>query len=129
MTKFLTAEWVDTVREAINADEEIREAAKTTEVSVSQVITDVPDLGTVKYWFAFGDGKMENGLGDPPKETDATIQMNHATAKGLYTGDLKMQIAFMQGKVKVKGNMGKLLKSQSAMNGVFPIIGRVTSEY
>ena len=129
MTKFLTKDWVDTVREAINADAEIQEAAKTTEVAVEQVITGVPDQGDVTYWFAFGDGQMRNGLGNSDVPPDATLRMTYEVAKGLYSGDLNIQIAFMQGKVKAKGNMGKLLKSQGAMSGVFPIIGRVTSEY
>jgi putative sterol carrier protein len=72
---------------------------------------------------------MENGFGPAPRPADADLLMTHATAKALYSGATKMQVAFMQGKVKAKGNMAKMLKSQSTLNGIMPIIDRVTSEY
>src|SRR5579871_4289831 len=102
MSKFLTEEWAQAVREAVNADAGMQEAVQKVDICVSQTTTDVPDRGDVVYWFSFHDGAMENGFGPAPRPADADLLMTHATAKALYSGATKMQVAFMQGKVKAK---------------------------
>ncbi len=51
---------------------------------------------------AVGEGTLEN-----PK---ATISMADKTFVGINTGTMNPMTAFMTGKIKVKGNMGEIMK-------------------
>ena len=129
MSKFLTEEWLIDVREAVNGDAALRDAVQSVDFAMAQSTTDIPERGEVGYWFAFKDGEMDNGFGDPPFPPDATLTMKHETAAKLYSGQLNMQLAVMKGQIKIKGNMAKLLQTQKALNGLMPIVGSVTTEY
>jgi putative sterol carrier protein len=81
---------------------------------MNQVITDVPfGEGTVKTYMdtSGGDISMELGELDNP---DLTVTTDYATAKAITVdGDAQQAMqAFMQGKVKVQGDMSKLMLLQ-----------------
>ena len=54
-----------------------------------------------------GQGKTTRGA---PKSADATFTMTDADFEAVCMGKLNPQIAFMQGKMKIKGNMSKASK-------------------
>jgi putative sterol carrier protein len=73
---------------------------------------DITGEGGGKYWVKVADQKMEMNEG----EHDAPTMILTASAKdyiALVNGDLNAMSAFMQGKVKVKGEMALALKLQS----------------
>lgn len=68
----------------------------------------------------FGDNKIViDGSGDSnlvsteDKETDTTVTMDQETFIGLATGNVNPMMAFMSGKIKVKGDMSVATKMQS----------------
>lgn len=68
----------------------------------------------------FGDNKIViDGSGDSnivsteDKETDTTVSMDQETFIGLATGNVNPMMAFMSGKIKVKGDMSVATKMQS----------------
>ncbi len=128
MAKFLSEEWGDQVREALNASDDVKSATKGVDLTIQQVVTDVPDRGEVKYWTQFNDGQVDGGTGEA-ENADVTITQNYETAAALNRGELNAQAAFMQGKLKVSGNMGKLLQHQGAIQAVGPVMSQVETEY
>ena len=109
---FLSDEWIAEarkIRAEMSGDEPTAPAAAT--VRMNQVITDVP----------FGPGKLDAHLdtssGTLEMETghlenaDVTVTLDYQTAKAIFvdgTLDAGMK-AFMEGKVRVQGDMAKLI--------------------
>src|SRR5439155_26540803 len=120
MAKFLTQEWADGVLSAMNDSDDVRGAIKGVQLCIQQVVTGAPD-GEVKYWTKFSDGKVEGALGEA-SDADVTITQDYDTAVAMNKGELNAQAAFMQGKLKVTGNMGKLLQNQGAMQSLGPVL-------
>lgn len=128
MAKFLTQEWGDEVREALNSSDTVKNAIQGVDLTVQQVVTDVPDEGEVKYWTQFKDGEVNGEIGEADNP-DVTISQNYETAAAMNKGELNAQAAFMQGKLKVTGNMGKLLQNQGALQAIGPVMAEVPTEY
>lgn len=128
MPKFLTQEWMDAVREALQQSSDVASAVKGVELTVQQVVTDVPDQGEVQYWMRFDDGSVDGGIGGA-SDADVTITQDYDTAAAMNRGELNAQAAFMQGKLKVTGNMGKLLQHQGAIQALGPVLQQVPTEY
>ncbi len=112
---FLSDEWIAEARK-IRAEmtDPAREAsAAAASVRMNQVITDVP----------FGDGKLDAHLdtssGTLEMETghleqpDVTVTLDYATAKAIFVdGTMEAGMkAFMEGKVRVQGDMAKLISA------------------
>jgi len=127
MAKFLSQQWADEVLGALNGSDDVRGAIKGVELCIQQVVTGAPD-GEVSYWTKFDDGKVEGAIGDAP-DADVTITQDYDTAVAMNKGELNAQAAFMQGKLKVTGNMGKLLQNQGAMQALGPVLASVPADY
>jgi hypothetical protein len=125
---FLSDEWVEEMRR-IRAEYPDADAAVPISIRMNQVITDVPfGEGTVKAHVDTSSGTFEIELGhlaDP----DLTITLEYRTAKAvLIDGDPQAAMAaFLGGRIKVDGDITKLLSLQSAevSGGFGPSVGKV----
>jgi putative sterol carrier protein len=113
---FLSAEWMDaakTIREKY-ADQS---SPITISVRMNQVITDVPfGDSDVNLYLDTSSGSlvMESGALDTP---DLTLTTDYDTAKKIFVDQDQaagMQ-AFMAGKIKVQGDMMKMMAMQTGM--------------
>ncbi len=115
-SQFLSEEWM-TEAKAIRAKYEGQTGKVTQSIKVNQVITDVPfGDGNVTSFIdtSSGDVVMDLGALDAP---DVTVTTDYATAKALFVDQdqaVAMQ-AFMTGKIKVQGDMMKMMALQTAM--------------
>lgn len=112
---FLSDEWVEAAK-AIRDEYKDKVQPPAHAVRMNQVVTDVP----------FGDGTIEAHLDTSDGEAimemfhlenpDLTVTTDYATAKAIMVdGDQQAAMqAFMQGKVKVQGDMSKLMLLQQA---------------
>jgi putative sterol carrier protein len=105
VAKYLTQEWLDEAREMAK-DQPERAGAS---AKMQYVISGGPD-GDVKYYWILENGKLlESQLGNIA-EPDFTMTMAYDDSVKIQQGELDVNAAFMQGKVKVTGNMGKLMQ-------------------
>ena len=128
MAKFLSEEWGDQVREALNGNDTAKAAAKGVQLTMQQVVNNAPGEGEIRYWTKIDDGTFEGGRGENP-EADVTITSEYETAAAMNRGELNAQAAFMQGKIKVHGNMGKLLQHQGTLQALSQAVAQVPAEY
>ena len=104
MPKWLTQDWFNE-QKRLAEDQPERPGAS---ARMQYVIKGGPD-GEVAYYWVLEDGKLiEDQLGRID-DAELTLTTNWADAKMIQEGKLDEQAAFMQGKVKVDGNMAKLM--------------------
>jgi len=104
MPKYLSQEWMDQYK-ALAETQPVRPGAT---ARIQYVTVGTPD-GDVKYYWGLEDGKLlEMQVGDIT-DMDFTITMNYPDAMAVQKGELDANAAFMQGKMKVTGNMAKLM--------------------
>lgn len=127
MAAFLTQQWAEDVVAALNGSDRVRSAVTGVDITIQQVVTGGPS-GEVRYWTKLAGGSVEVAIGEAP-DADITMTQDYETAIELNRGELVPQAAFMQAKLKVVGNMGKMLRSQDAVAALAPVIASVPAEY
>jgi len=111
MAKYLTQEWLDEGRE-LAKDQPERPGAS---AKMQYALSGGPD-GELKYYWVLEDGKLlESQLGEIA-EPDFTMSMSYDDSVLIQKGELDVNAAFMQGRVKVAGNMGKLMQLMPLTN-------------
>jgi putative sterol carrier protein len=66
-----------------------------------------------KWWVKIHDGVAESGKGDAPETPNLTLQADGSDWVKIMTGAMDGTSAFMQGKLKIKGDMGLAIKMQT----------------
>jgi len=104
MAKFLTQEWLDLQKELA---QEFPERPNAT-AHMQYKVTGGPN-GDVSFYTVIDNGKIiENTLGDDP-QAEFTMTVAYDDFEKTSKGELDANAAFMQGRLKVTGNMGKLM--------------------
>jgi putative sterol carrier protein len=125
--KFLTEEWAQAVTEALNSSEEFKQAAANQQVKLQQIVSDAPEGGG-KYYFSLEDGKAHIDLGEVA-DPEATLSQDYETAVAISRRELNPQNAFMQGRLKIQGNMMKLMQLQGVLNAMPKALSGTEVEY
>lgn len=124
--KFLSPEWAEALKAALNANEDFRKAATGQKATIQQVITTAD--GETHYWIRIEDGSIDLGVGDA-EGADATINQSYETAVALAKSELSAVTAYMIGKIKIAGNMGLLLGLQGALAQLPPAMATIETQY
>ena len=113
---FLSPEWMNAAK-AIREKYADQSAAITISVKMNQVITDVPfGEGDVRLYLDTSSGSLEMETGEL-ETPDLTLTTDYDTAKKIFVDQDQaagMQ-AFMAGKIKVQGDMMKMMAMQTGM--------------
>ncbi|HEX2063798.1 MAG TPA: SCP2 sterol-binding domain-containing protein, partial [Acidimicrobiales bacterium] len=104
MPKWLTQEWHDEYLRLAESQPERPGAS----ARMQYVITGGPD-GDVRYYWVLENGRLVDiKLGELP-DPEITLTVAYEDAMKIQQGELDANAAFMQGRVKVAGNMAKLM--------------------
>jgi putative sterol carrier protein len=111
MAKYLTQEWLDETRKLAEGQPERPGAS----AKMQYVVTGGPE-GDIKYYWILENGKLlESQLGELP-DVDFTMTLTYDDSVKVQQGELDANAAFMQGRMKVTGNMGKLMQLMPLTN-------------
>lgn len=105
MTKYLTDAWFDEAR-ALAADQPERPGAS---ARIQYVVTGGPD-GDIKYWWRLDNGRLLESAAGVIEEPDFTLTLSYEDSVKIQRGELDANAAFMQGRMKVTGDMGALMQ-------------------
>jgi len=125
--KFLSDEWMKAVQDALNANDAFKAAAGSQKANVQQVVT-TPD-GEIRYWFKLESGQASLGTGDSTESLDATITQDYDTAVQLSKNELSGTAAYMSGKLRVAGDLMKLMQLQGALGQMPTALKDVDVDY
>ena len=104
MAKYLAEEWFDETR-AIGADQPDRPGAS---VRMNWVVTGSP-RGEIDYHTVIEDGRVVDSRLGLLTDAEVTLTATWGDSVRIAEGELDINAAFMQGKVKASGNMAKLM--------------------
>ncbi len=104
MPKYLTQEWLDASKD-LAADQPERPGAS---ARMQYVVTGTPD-GDVSYYWILENGKLLESKVGTLDDAEVTLTQSYEDSVKVQKGELDANAAFMQGRVKVTGNMAKLM--------------------
>ena len=112
MARFLTKEWLEALTATVNENDTFKAAIASVDLTLQFETTDPPEGTEAVYHLAIKDGGLVAGAGGI-EDADATIANDYETAIAISKGELNTQMAFMTGKMKVSGNMAKIMMNQA----------------
>ena len=114
MARFLSEEYMGEATAALNGDEGFATAAADVELALQFMVTDSPE-GDVNYYLNVAGGQATMALGEMDG-VDASVTTSYETAEDISKGEQNVQTAFMFGKIKLGGNMAKVMMHQRVIN-------------
>jgi hypothetical protein len=95
-----------------------RAASVSVDPSVSLVVQQQVDNGVSRRWHVvIGAGRVDVVGGDHPAP-DVTFVQDEATAAAIESGALSAQQAFVDGRLRVRGAVGRLADAASALRAL-----------
>lgn len=125
--KFLSQDWINAVNTTLAGNEEYQAATAGVELGLQFEVTDGPG-GTVQYAVSIRDGGTSFALATD-ENADATIRNSYETAVAVSRGDINTQAAFISGKLKVEGNLAKIMMNQAALSSLASSLSGMDIEY
>jgi hypothetical protein len=84
---------------------------------VQQVIPDGPDGREVAYALVVDDGRLSVVRGRVP-DADLTFTQDRATAEAIHRGELSAQAAFMQGRLRLGGDLRAVIDRAGELSAI-----------
>ncbi len=113
MSKFLSEEWGRDVTTTLNNHDGFKNALGAADLGIQFEVEEGPE-GEVNYYLSASGGSAVMALGDLDN-ADVTVKQSYDTAVAIFKGELNTQTAFMTGKLKVSGNLAKLMMHQNVI--------------
>lgn len=133
MSIFATQAWLDESAALLNNSAEYAEAAKDYEGSFMYIVEPDEVQPTPIYYFVdLYHGKCRKAvIVDSPTAEKAEFEMSatYSTWKKILLQELDANKALMTRKLKVKGNMAKLMKSTKPAEAYFKALSNLKTEF
>ena len=125
--QFLSSEWAEAVTTALNAHAGFKAAIGSADLGIQFNVNGAPG-GDVDYHLKTSGGSVRMAIGNL-EGADVTVANSYETASAISQGELNTQTAFMAGKLKVTGNLAKLMMHQGAVNQWAEAVKEIPVDY
>lgn len=127
MLDFLSTEWLDALDQAAAASRAaLRVDDDHARVVIQQVITGGSDGGTA-YYVLLDDDDVGVRAGQVPDPT-LSFTTDHHTARAIARGDESAQVAFIQGRLRVGGDVRALVRHAELLARLDAVFAPVRAE-
>lgn len=126
--EFLTEDWMAAIADGVNGDEGFKSAVASVDLAMQFHVTDTPSGDQVEYHVRIADGAAAVTPG-VDESAHVSVTNTYETAKAISQGELDTQMAFMAGKVKVTGDMAKLMMNIGALTQFAKAVSAVPVDY
>lgn len=127
MPTFLSDDHFSAAQAALDADAGFQNAIANVELGVQFEVSGGPN-GDLTYFLDIVDGAARTAKG-PLDDADVTVSSDYATSMAIAKGELNVQMAFMTGKIKVGGNMAKIMMHQGVINDYARVLSGLDVQY
>ncbi len=127
MSKFLSEDWAQDVTTALSNHDGFKNALGAADLGIQFEVEDGPD-GGANYYLSASGGNALMALGDLDN-ADVTVKQSYDTAVAIFKGELNTQTAFMTGKLKVSGNLAKLMMHQNVIQQWGAAVGDLDGDF
>jgi hypothetical protein len=114
--RYLSPAWIEAAGAAVAGDDRLRAALAGVTLTVEQVVTGAPG-GDAVWSLSVEDGKVSLTAGPAPRP-DLRLTTDYATAAAVAAGELGAQRAFVDGRLRVGGDLSLLITHQRALAAV-----------
>ena len=129
MAQYLSDEWLELASAALAEDPALAAAAADLDLTIQYEVTGAPG-GKRAYGIRFdhGSAAVEVGAHD---DAPVSFTLDYDTAAAIAKGELSAQAAFMQGRLKLGGDVSVLIRQHGAIDGLSDALGplRATTEF
>lgn len=125
--KFLSPEWLTEITAALEDHQGFQEAIRGMEISVQFEVSDAPS-GDTGYHLIITPQAVTIALG-VQEGLDITIRQDYETATAIVRGNLSVQAAFISGRIKVSGNLAKLMVHRAGVEQWLDAVSDIDVEY
>ncbi len=118
--RYLSDSWFRAVNEAARSSTALQQVTAGAHLTLQQVVTGGPE-GDVSYWLLIDDGTVEAVPGEGPqgeRVPDVTVTQSYETAAAVNRGELSTQDAFLDGRIRLRGDIPVLVRHQNVLNGI-----------
>ena len=121
--EYLSPDWMEAGQRAIASDPSLRRATAGVRLTVEHVAIDGP-RGTVRWHITIDDGEVRL-VGGPAVEPDLRFTTDYATARQIAAGGLGAQRAFVEGRLRVGGDLTLLIRHHKALSTIDDALAQV----
>lgn len=125
MVAYLSDEWMERAAAALATSSELAERTADLDLAVAYEVTGAPG-GKVIYTLRFDHGTtaLESSVSDAP----VSFVLDYDSAAAIARGDLSAQAAFMQGRLKLVGDVNVLIRDGAVLDGITDALGTLRSD-
>lgn len=120
MAGFLTDAWLDDLETAARA----ARVATAAPLILQQIVPDGPDGHEMAYALVIADGRVRVERGRVT-DADLTFTQDRATAEAIHRGELSAQAAFMQGRLRLGGDLRAVIDRAGELGAIDDVLGSV----
>jgi SCP-2 sterol transfer family len=124
--RYLSPQWIDAARHALATDDSLTAALAGMTLTVEQVVDSGPD-GTAGWHVTIDDGRVALTPG-PAARPDLRFRTSYETAAQIASGALSAQRAFVEGRLRVGGDLSLLITHQRAVAAVDDALAPVRAQ-
>lgn len=124
--RYLSPEWLAAAAEAVAHDGTLQSATADVELTLEQTVADGPE-GTVCWHIVLRPGKARLIAG-PTSTADLRFTTTWETAQSIARGELAAPTAFMEGRLRVGGDLTLLVRHQRKLAAVDDVLATLRSK-